>query len=92
MLATDVGGGPRGAEGGGGGARLEDEGRTLDELGIKIPTKDAAIGPIRPIDTAARIVGAVGPGIDGPTVEVATVADADDGQWRQMGEGELKMR
>ena len=64
----------------------------LKTKGDEIPTKGVAIGPIRPIGAAARIAGAVGPGIDGPAVEAAAVADADDGRRQQMGEGELKMR
>ena len=60
---------------------------------MQIPTKGGAvIGPIRPIGAAARIAGAVGPGIDGPAMEAAALGDADDGRRPQMGEGELNMR
>ena len=62
-----------------GGAGVDDEGHPLDEPGMQILTNGgAAIGPIRPIGTATRIAGTIGPDIDGPAMEAAVVADADD--------------
>ena len=59
---------------------VDDEGRAHDEPGMQIPTKgSAAISPIRPIGAAARIAGAVGPGIEGPAMEVSGLGYAHDG-------------